>query len=342
MGDGNDKQCYNNNMTKRISIIGAGAWGTTLAILCAGKGHDVTLWMYEKDLAAEVIKTRENKCYLPGFPLPEKIEVVSDIQQLPTSHLYLFAVPTQFLRGIVKQCLKIITHKAIIVSASKGIEQKSLKLPLEIIKEELKSDNLVALSGPNLSKEIAQGLPAAAVVASDNAYAVKTVQETLMLERFRVYTNDDPLGVQLAGALKNIIAIAAGVADGLDLGNNSKAALMIRGFAEISRLGVALGAKPKTFAGLSGMGDLITTCGSKLSRNHQVGCQIAQGKKLKDILSKMTEVAEGVSTCKAALELGKKHHIELPITKEVYQLLYEGKSPAQAITDLMTRKASSE
>ena len=329
-------------MSKKISIIGAGAWGTTLAILCAEKGHDVTLWMYEPDLATEIIKTRENKRYLPGFPLSEKITGTSKIKELPLSDIYVFVVPTQFLRSVAKQCQSIINHKAIVVSASKGIEQKSLKLPLEIIKEELKSDNLVALSGPNLSKEVALGLPAAAVAASDNAYAAKAAQEALMIERFRVYTNNDPLGVQLAGALKNIIAIAAGVADGLELGNNAKAGLMIRGFAEISRLGTAIGAKAQTFAGLAGMGDLITTCGSKLSRNHQVGSQIAEGKKLKDILSKMTEVAEGVLTCKAALELGRKHQIELPITKEVYSLLFEDKDPEQAITDLMTRSATSE
>jgi glycerol-3-phosphate dehydrogenase (NAD(P)+) len=228
------------------------------------------------------------------------------------------------------------------VSASKGIEEKSLRLPLEILSEELKNKNLCVLSGPNLSHEIAKGLPAASVAASREKGTAKAVQESLMLERFRVYTNTDIIGVQLGGSLKNIIAIAAGVADGLNLGDNAKAGLMIRGIAEITRLGVALGAKAETFAGLSGMGDLITTCSSRLSRNHFVGEQIAEGRKLPEILKEMKDIAEGVPTAVAARSLGKKHGVSMPITEQVYQTLYEGKAPYQAITDLMTRSATSE
>ncbi len=327
---------------KKICVIGGGAWGTTLAILFAEKGNKTSLWIFEKDLAAKMNKTRENKEYLPGFQLPESIEITNDCKASLDAEIVLFAVPTQFLRSIAKQASSFINSNTVVVCASKGIEEKTSKLPSDILKEELKAKKFAVLSGPNLSREIAQGLPAASVVASEDISTAKLIQESLMLERFRVYTNTDPVGVQLGGALKNIIAIAAGVADGLDLGNNAKAGLMIRGFAEISRLGVALGAKAETFAGLSGMGDLITTCSSKLSRNHTVGKQIAKGKKLSEILKGMKEVAEGISTTKAAIALGKKHKIPLPITEEVYRILYEGKNPFQAIADLMTRSAKTE
>jgi len=326
----------------KISVIGAGAWGTTLAILLAENDHDVCLWVYEKNLVKSFRESRENKTFLPGFQLLENITITSDLNHIKDSEIVIFAVPTQFLRSIASQAKKIISATAIIVSASKGIEQKSLKLPLEILSETLSAKKLVALSGPNLSAEIAKGLPAAAVAASKDSEAAKCVQQALMLERFRVYLNADPLGVQLGGALKNIIAIAAGVADQLELGNNAKAGLLIRGIAEITRLGVVLGADPKTFAGLSGMGDLITTCSSKLSRNHWVGEQLAKGKTLKEILQNMKNIAEGVPTTKAALALGEKLKVALPITTEVHQLLYQGKDPFKSINDLMTRSATSE
>ena len=325
-------------MTK-VCVIGAGAWGTTLALLLAEKGHAVSLWAFEKDLIKEIRKTRENKRFLPGFQLPENIEITAKIDPV---EIYFFAVPTQFLRSTARSHKEAINPRAIIVSASKGIEEKTLKLPLEILAEELKNNALCALSGPNLSSEIAKGLPAASVAASKNKAVAKKVQDSLMLERFRVYTNNDVIGVQLGGALKNIIAVAAGIADGLDLGNNAKAALMIRGSVEITRLGVALGAKAEPFAGLSGMGDLVTTCSSQLSRNHFVGEQIAKGKKLPEILKGMKDVAEGVPTAAAALALGRQHKITLPITQEVNAVLYKGKDPYQAIITLMTRSAASE
>ncbi len=328
--------------TKRITVIGAGAWGTTLSILLAEKGHAVTLWVYEKDLAEEMGKIRENKTFLPGFPLPANIEITHEQKQTRDSEIFLFAVPTQFLRAVAGGFKKIIKPQNIIISAGKGIEIKSLKLPLQILKEELKTENLAALSGPNLSTEIARGLPAASVVASENMGIAKSAREVFMLDRFRVYVNSDPLGVQIAGALKNVIAIAAGVADGFELGNNARAGLMIRGIAEIGRLGAAMGASPKTFAGLSGMGDLIATCSSRLSRNHCVGEQIAKGKSLAEILKEMKEVAEGVPTTKAAVNLGKKYQVELPIASEVYKVLYENKDASQSILDLMTRSAASE
>jgi glycerol-3-phosphate dehydrogenase (NAD(P)+) len=327
---------------KNIYIIGGGAWGTTLSILFAENKHNVTLWVFEKELVKEINETRENKKFLPGFQLPENITITNECETVKAADIIVFVTPTQFLGSVAGKFKKHLNQKSIVVSASKGIDKKSLKLPLDILKEELKTDNLVALSGPNLSKEIAKGLPAAAVVASKDPEAAKSIQEALLLNRFRVYTNADPIGVQIGGALKNIIAIAAGIADGLELGNNAKSGLLIRGIAEITRLGIAMGAEAKTFAGLSGMGDLITTCSSNLSRNHRVGEAIAKGKKLSSILENMDEVAEGVATTKAALELGKKHKVPLPITEEVYNILYKGKDPAKAILDLMTRGAKSE
>ncbi len=327
---------------KKVSVIGAGAWGTTLSILLAEKGHLVTLWSYEEELVEEMQELRENRVFLPGFQLPESIEIAAGTEKTGDSEIFIFAVPTQFLRSIAARFKKIMSGQKIIVSASKGIEDKSLKLPLDILKEELRVTNLAVLSGPNLSAEIAGGMPAASVVASNDPQIARSVQDLLMLERFRIYVNPDPIGVQLGGALKNVIAIAAGVADGLELGNNAKAGLLIRGIAEITRLGASLGANPKTFAGLSGMGDLITTCSSKLSRNHRVGEELARGKKLPQILAGMKDIAEGIPTTKAALALGKKFHAQLPVTEEVYQVLYEGKDPFQSITDLMTREPTSE
>jgi glycerol-3-phosphate dehydrogenase (NAD(P)+) len=330
-------------MSQKCAVIGAGAWGTTLAILLAEKKNDVTLWVYEKELVQQITELRENKLFLPGFPLPENIEITGDEKTAAGSQILIFAVPTQFLAATARRFAGFINQESVLVAASKGIEQETLKLPLDILAEKLSTNNkLVALSGPNLSKEIAQGLPAASVAASTDQRLATMVQEVLMQERFRVYVNGDPLGVQLGGALKNVIAIAAGVADGLQLGNNAKAALLIRGFSEISRLGVAMGAKAQTFAGLSGMGDLITTCGSSLSRNHHVGEELAKGKKLNDILAGMKEVAEGVSTSKAAQALGKKYQVNMPVTDEVVKVLFERKTPNQSITDLMTRLPAQE
>ncbi len=326
----------------KVSVIGAGAWGTTLAGLLAENGHDVVLWCYEKELVPALNERRENFRYLPGFPLHEKITVTGTPGETAGAALFLLAVPTQFLRGTARSFSQIVGPGALVLSACKGIEEKTLKLPLTIIGEETGNPNLCALSGPNLSSEIARGLPAATVAAAARAETAQQVQQALMRERFRVYTNTDTTGVQLGGALKNVIAIAAGIADGLRLGDNAKAGLMIRGQAEITRLGLALGAKAETFAGLSGMGDLITTCASRLSRNHRVGEQIAGGKKLPEILKEMKDVAEGVPTTRAARELGRRLKVSLPITEQVYLVLNEGKDPYQAISDLMTRAATSE
>ena len=326
----------------KITVVGAGAWGTTLAILLAENGHQVGLWVYESDLAEEMKEYRENRRFLPGYPLPAALEITNKVAESSGREIYFFAVPTQHLRGTAKKFAEIIKKESCLICAGKGIEEKTLKLPLQILNEELKKDNLAALSGPNLSAEIAKGLPAAAVVAAVEARVAKVAQACLMAERFRVYTSADVTGVQLGGALKNIIAIAAGVVDGLGLGDNAKAALLVRGMAEITRLGVAMGARTETFFGLSGMGDLVTTCSSPLSRNHYVGEQIAKGRKLKEIISSMKEVAEGVPTTTAARALGHQKKIDLPIIEEVYNTLYQGKDPCSAINELMTRQPKSE
>ncbi len=326
----------------KVSVIGAGAWGTTIAIILAERGHEVTLWAHESAGPDKIRKYHENQKFLPGFPLPESIEITSDYKTAARSSILFFVVPTQLMRPVAREFSKLIPPQAIIVCGTKGIEEKTLKLPLTILEEELRTDRLCALSGPNLATEVAKGLPSATVVASRIDELPKIVQTAMMMDRFRVYTNNDVTGVQLGGALKNVIAISAGIAAGLNLGDNANAAIMVRGIAEIARLGVTMGAKIETFSGLSGIGDLMATSFSRLSRNHQVGEQIARGKKLKDILARTKKVAEGVFTVIGALELAHKMNVRMPIAEEVYKVLYENKEPFRAITDLMTRSPKGE
>ncbi len=326
----------------KISVIGAGAWGTTLSILAAENGHTVDLWSFEKDVADGINEFRENKKYLNGFQLPQNIQATTDITAAAASDIILFVTPSPFLRKTIKAMAKIIRKDQVLVNAVKGLELETDKMMTDVIEEELSRKDYCVLSGPNISKEISRGLPAATVVASADIKTAKLIQTALNSKRFRVYTNDDVIGVELGGTLKNVIAIAAGVADGLMLGNNAKSALMVRGMTEITRLGVAMGGKAETFSGLSGMGDLITTCESTLSRNHFVGSEIGKGKKLKDIREKMYDIAEGVPTAKAARDLAKKMKIEMPITEEVYQVLYENKDPYKAISSLMSRGLKNE
>jgi len=326
----------------KISIIGAGAWGTTLSIIAAENKHDVLLWSFEEDVAASINTSRENKKYLNGFQLPQTIEATTDLKKAAASDIILFATPSQYLRETLRNISRFINKDAIMVSAVKGLELETQKTMSTLIKEEIPAKELAVISGPNISKEIARGLPAATVVASANIKTAKSVQSAFNNNRFRVYTNTDVIGTELGGTLKNVIAIAAGVADGLMLGNNAKSALMVRGIAEIMRLGIGLGGKTETFSGLSGIGDLITTCNSTLSRNHFIGVEIAKGRKLSDITTKMYDVAEGVPTAKAARALAKKVKIEMPITEEVYSVLYEGKDPFKAISSLMQRDLKNE
>ena len=330
---------------KKITVLGAGNWGTTLAVLLAEKGYAVGLWEFRAEAAKKVQQDRENKEFLPGINLPDGINVDSGLKGcLAGSRTVIWAVPSKVLRSVCREVLPFLAKDILLVSAIKGIEVSSLLRCSQVLEQELgqKASRLAVLSGPNIAPEIARHVPSTTVVAAKFPEDAKEVQEMLRLPYFRVYTGDDIIGLELGGSLKNIIAIAGGIIDGLGLGANTKGALLTRGLAEITRLGVALGARPDTFAGLSGMGDLITTCFSQQSRNRSVGQQIGQGRKLGDILKHMSMVAEGVETTKAAHLLAQKHGIEMPITQQMYRVLFEDKDPAEALKDLMGRDAKAE
>jgi len=326
----------------KIAVIGDGGWGTTLAILLAKGGYKVRLWGAFADYLEVLDKKRENPKFLPGIEIPRGISFSSDINQVISgASLIVLAVPSHFIR----QVLSKIDKQSIscpILSASKGIENDTLMRTSEIIEDVLGISSIAVLSGPNISYEVARGLPATSVVASKDGALTKEIQDVLMSERFRVYTSHDVLGVELGGALKNIIAITCGISDGLGFGANTKAAILTRGLVEIIRLGKALGAKHETFFGLSGLGDLITTCVSSHGRNRWVGEQIGKGKKLKDVLDQTEMVAEGIRTTKSALMLARKHNIEMPITTQIYHVLYEDKDPQSAVSELMSRQKKAE
>jgi glycerol-3-phosphate dehydrogenase (NAD(P)+) len=333
-------------MTETIGVIGAGAWGTALAMLLADRGLDVTLWMYERDLAAETARTRENRVYLPGFTLPASVQVTSSLEEsVRNKPVVLSVVPSHTVRTVAQQFAPFLFKDAIIVSASKGIELDTLMPLSEVLKDVLPvryHDRLCFLSGPSFAKEVAQKMPTAVALASYDPAAGRKAQEVMSNTYFRVYTNPDVIGVELAGALKNVVAIAAGVLEGMGFGYNTLAALLTRGLVEMSRLGVAMGGKPATFAGLAGMGDLVLTCTGGLSRNRTLGTKLGRGEKLEVIMQGTKTVAEGVKTAKAARDLAAKYGIEMPIVDEVYQLLYEGKDPKRAVKDLMNRELKGE
>ncbi len=330
----------------KISVLGAGGWGTTLAILLHYNGHDVTLWEYQKHYAKVLDKTRENSIYLPGIKIPNEINITHDLEESSfKKNMIVLAVPSQFLRSVVKDIKPAHLKDTILVSVAKGIEKKSLMTMSQMLVDvysSLDKEQIGVLSGPSHAEEVSRRIPTAVVAASENHDTSKTIQAAFMTSYFRVYSSTDTLGVELGGAFKNVIAIGAGIIDGAKFGDNTKAAIMTRGVAEIARLGVAMGANPETFSGLSGMGDLIVTCMSRHSRNRYVGEQIGAGKKLKDVLKSMEMIAEGVETSRSASELSKKLQVETPITDEVYKILFEDKDPVKATTDLMTRDMKME
>ena len=330
----------------KISVLGAGGWGTTLAILLHYNGHNVTLWDFKKSHAKELNKKRINSNYLPGIKIPKELTISSDIDESSEDkNLIVLAVPSQYLRNVVNQINFHAIEDSILVSVSKGIEKNTLMTMSHMLKDvfpNLDENQIAVISGPSHAEEVSKRVPTAVVAASVNIETSKSIQAAFMTSYFRVYASTDILGVELGGAFKNIIAIGAGIIDGAGFGDNTKAAIMTRGVTEISRLGLAMGARPETFAGLSGMGDLIVTCMSRHSRNRYVGEQIGKGKKLKQILKSMEQVAEGVETTRSAKQLAEKINIETPITNEVYNILYEDKDPIKATTDLMTRDMKSE
>ncbi|MGE4298274.1 MAG: NAD(P)H-dependent glycerol-3-phosphate dehydrogenase [Desulfovibrionaceae bacterium] len=329
----------------KIAVIGGGAWGTTLANLLAKKGVDATLWVREQQVLAEIRSTGRNAWYLPDVVLHETLEVTSDPEAaLKDAACFLFVVPCQFYRNMLIQFREMLPKKPLIVCANKGIEVGSLKTVSQVTAEELGSlkPRFAMLSGPSFAHEVSKELPTAVALGCDDKKAGKEVQEMLATDYFRVYTNGDVRGVELGGAVKNVIAIAAGIADGLGYGHDARAALITRGLAEMSRLGIAMGAKAKTFMGLAGMGDLVLTCTGDLSRNRQVGLRLGKGQTLMEILGEMKSVAEGVKTTEAVHALGQKHKVDMPITDQVFKVLYEGKDPNAAVRELMTRSLKDE
>lgn len=328
-----------------VGVIGSGAWGTTLAMLLAHKGCITTLWEHRAERIAQMQQQRENIFFLPGHHFPKTLRVTSDIVEVTQSKdVLLLVTPSQRMRENVRSLAPYIGQETLLVSASKGIEVDSLKRMTEIICELVPSarSRVAALSGPNISREVAGGKPTAAVVAAYEQETAVRVRSILNTAHFRVYTADDVIGVELGGALKNIIAIGAGFNDGMGYGDNAKAAFVTRGLAEIARLGVAAGANPLTFSGLAGMGDLIATCASSLSRNHELGRRLAAGEKLEEILASTRTVAEGISTTRAALQMAARYHVEMPITQQLSLVLFEGHDPRRAVPELMMRDLKGE
>jgi glycerol-3-phosphate dehydrogenase (NAD(P)+) len=329
-----------------IAVIGAGSWGTALAKGLADKGHTVTLWGRTPDHAAEIQQQRENRRYLPGAMLPPALTATSDLEAAVRGKpVVVSVVPSHTVRDVLGRAGKVMAPEAITISASKGIEQQSLATMDEVLKEVLPGKlgtRLAFLSGPSFAREVGQGLPTAVVMASRDRHVAEEAARVFQAERFRVYTSDDVPGVELGGALKNVMAIAAGVADGLGLGANARAAMITRGLAEISRLAVRKAANPLTLAGLAGMGDLVLTCTGDLSRNRSVGIALGRGEKLADILAGMSQVAEGVKTTKSAHDLANRLGVEMPITHSMYRLLYEELPAFEVLIELLGRAPKHE
>lgn len=327
----------------KVSVLGDGGWGTALAILSHRRNNPTLLWSVFPEYA-QVLKTkRENQKFLPGIPLPTTLEISSDLQEAVSfGEVIILAIPTQFLRNILHKLKDFDFSKKVLVSVAKGVEKKTCLRPSEIVESILGPVKLVVLSGPSHAEEVARGIPTLVVVASkDEASAVKA-RDALRDQRFRVYIQNDVVGTELGGALKNVIAIAAGICDGLGFGDNTKSGLLTRGLLEMAKLGIRIGANPNTFFGLSGVGDLMTTCFSRHGRNLRVGRELGQGKKIKEILGGMEMVAEGVDSAEAVVQLASKVGVDLPIMSEVYNVLFKGKDCKQAVEDLLSRDAKEE
>ncbi|MFA5146025.1 MAG: NAD(P)H-dependent glycerol-3-phosphate dehydrogenase [Candidatus Omnitrophota bacterium] len=328
---------------KRVCIVGDGGWGTTLAVLLCRKGCEVSLWGAFPEYVEILKEKRENVKFLPGIRIVPEVHITASLgEALRDKDMVILAVPSQFMRGVLTM-LKMngMSGKAF-VSVTKGIENKTLKRMSEVIEDVLGGVPLAVLSGPTIALEVANGIPTTIVASSRETALAKEVQDIFMTERFRVYTSGDVIGVELGGSIKNIIAIAAGAADAMGFGTNSKAALLTRGLAEIVRLGTAMGAKRETFYGLSGLGDLMTTCVSQYSRNRWLGEEIGKGKRLSEVLKETEMVIEGVATARSGFELSKKYKVEMPIVSEIYKVLYDNKDPKIAVRDLMTRPPKGE
>lgn len=331
---------------EKVTVLGAGSWGTALAMVLANNEHDCLLWSHRDDQATEITTNHTNKKYLPETILPTNLKATSDFQQaIQHANVIVIAVPTKAIREVCQNMLPYLAEKKLFVHVSKGIEPDSLKRISEMIAEELSEDvteAIVVLSGPSHAEEVVLKHPTTITVASENMVAAEKVQDLFMNKSFRVYTNDDVIGVEIGAALKNVIALAAGIVDGLGYGDNAKAALITRGLAEISRLGISLGAQPYTFSGLTGMGDLIVTCTSVHSRNWRAGNMLGKGATLNTVLEEMGMVVEGVRTTKAAYQLATKQQVDMPITEALYSVLFEQVNPKEAVDILMHRTKKHE
>lgn len=328
---------------KKVSFLGAGSWGTALAILCANNGHKVTLW---SKVEAEIDMLRDNREHverLPGVKLPDSIEIEPDLKKACTDmDIIVCSVASPFVRATAREAKPFIKDNQIIVNVGKGIEESTLMTLCEILEDELPMADVAVLSGPSHAEEVSKGIPTTVVVGAKTEKTATFVQDVFMGRNFRVYTSPDIIGIELGGSLKNVIALAAGILDGMGLGDNTKAALITRGIAEISRLGVELGGRMETFSGLSGIGDLIVTCTSTHSRNHNCGYLLGQGKTLAEAKEEIKQVIEGVNCAKAAMALANKYHITMPIVEQINAILFENKSAKQAIKDLLVREKASE
>lgn len=328
---------------REVSIVGDGGWGTTLAILLSQNGCKVTLWGAFPDYIEVLRSKRVNSKFLPDICIPQDIAITSSLDEATAGKdMIVLAVPSQYMRGVLSKVGPGKVLGAILVSVTKGIEKVTLKRMSEVVHEVLGSVQLVTLSGPTIAHEVAMKIPTTIVASAEDIKLAKEVQDVFMTDFFRVYSSTDVIGSEIGGSLKNVIAIAAGISDGLGFGTNAKSALLTRGLVEMVRLGVAMGAKKETFYGLSGLGDLATTCISQYSRNRHFGEEIGKGKKSKDIIKESEMVVEGVATTQSAHDLSKKYNIEMPITAEIHKVIYENKDPRKAVYDLMTRPPKAE
>jgi len=330
-------------MSKRITVVGDGGWGTALALVLHGNGHDVTVWGPFEDVIEKITASRENATYLPGIPLPEEITWTTNHRQAAHEcDVAVLAVPTRYFRRVLESFAGLFPERCRFVSVAKGLDDTSHERMSVVAQSVLNSDHVAALSGPSHAEEVARGIPTAVVMASEDHTLSQELQQVFASSLFRVYSSDDVIGVELGGALKNVIAIAVGMADGLGFGDNTRAALITRGLTEMTRLGVALGAKPATFAGLSGMGDLIVTCTSQHSRNRGVGERIGHGEPVSDIMAGFKQAVEGVWNCAAASELAAALCVDVPVTREVYAIVHQEKSPQDAVRALLERDLKPE
>ncbi len=328
---------------KKVSVIGSGSWGTALAVMLNKYGHEVTIWARKEEAIQEIRQTGENKRYLPGIKIDKKIFLTSNPEEaVQGAELIISAVPSKAVRETMVKFMPFFQNGTVIVNVAKGLEQGSLLRLSQVIQECVPQCEVCVLSGPSHAEEVGKDIPTACVIAAEKEEVAKMVQEEFMNPNFRLYTNTDVVGVEIGAALKNVMALAAGMSDGLGFGDNTKAALMTRGIAEMKRLGNALGGEAETFAGLSGIGDLIVTCTSMHSRNRRAGILLGEGNSLEDTLQKIGMVVEGVNTVQAACDMAHKHDVTMPITEEIAQVLFENKSSKVAVMDLMTRVGKAE